>query len=88
MSSVDHDAQRDRALIARVERMEYEEMVHKLRFAPIGDPMFLGTVGEAFGRRLRAFEDLLPHENKVAISKKVGWSNHMRQGGTDAIRRD
>jgi len=72
MSDVDY-TQRDRALIARVERMEYEEMVRKLRFAPVGDPMFLGTVGDAFGRRLRVFEDKLSHDYRVAVSKEVGW---------------
>jgi zona occludens toxin (predicted ATPase) len=64
--------QQDRALIARIERMGYEEMVRELRFAPIGAPMFTGEAGEIFGKRLRRLQSSLPVAEQVAISKKVG----------------
>lgn len=60
------------ALIARIERMGYEEMVRLLRFAPIGDAMFCGAPGEFFGKRLGQLQAALSPAEQVAISKIVG----------------
>lgn len=67
--------QRDRAFIARIARMNYEDMVRELRFAPIGHAMFLGESGKFFGKRLRQLLSNLSIAEQVAISEKVGHAN-------------
>lgn len=56
------DEQASNALIARIERMSYEDMVRALRQAEIGDPMFLGDPGVVFSRRLVALRAELSAE--------------------------
>jgi hypothetical protein len=49
--------QQERALIARVERMSYADMVRTIHTSFADDPMFHGVVGEVFGSRLRRLLD-------------------------------
>jgi hypothetical protein len=63
------------ALKDRINRMNYEDMVRALRFAPIGDPMFIGEVGDFFGHRLRILQSELSTAAQVAVSKLVGYDS-------------
>ncbi len=53
---------------ARIDRMSQEQMAAKWRFAPIGDPMFQGEVGDYFTERFKSLGGFTPE-----ISKRVGW---------------
>ena len=52
----------------QIDNMSQEEMAKKWRFAPAGDPMFQGEVGNYFTKR---FNELGGFTS--AISKKIGW---------------
>ena len=53
---------------AKIDSMTREEMARAWRFAPLGDPMFLGETGEYFRKR---FNELGGFSEE--ISKKIGW---------------
>ena len=42
----------DPKLKDKLDAMSQEELCHKWRFAPAGDPMFLGETGDYFKHRL------------------------------------
>jgi len=43
------------------------------RYAEIGNPMFIGEVGEYFGNRMWKEKDKLATAQQVKISKNVDW---------------
>ena len=51
-----------------IDEMTYEQMLSKWRFAPIGDPMFQGEVGDYFSKVMKQ-----KRENHSQVSKKIGW---------------
>lgn len=51
-----------------IDAMTQEQMAAKWRFAPIGDPMFVGEVGEYFTKRFKELGGMT-----VEISKRLGW---------------
>ena len=57
---------------ALIDAMTYEDLLRKWRFAPLGDPMFVGETGKYFAERM---EQKRTEEgtDRVAVSKKVGW---------------
>ena len=56
----------------QIDAMSYEEMLRKWRFAPVGDPIFQGSVGKYFSTRMFALRDADP-AGAVAASKRIGW---------------
>jgi zona occludens toxin (predicted ATPase) len=56
-----------------IDKMDYETMLGKWRYAPVGDPMFTGEVGDYFTKRMREFQDQKTDVEKVTASKNVGW---------------
>ena len=54
----------------KIDIMDYESMLRKCRFAPVGDPMFTGEVGDYF---LRVMNEKKIQCDHVAISKRIGW---------------
>jgi len=58
---------------AEIDAMSYESMLRKWRFAPVGDPMFQGEVGDYYAKCMaekRATEGNAEH---VRASKSIGW---------------
>jgi hypothetical protein len=51
-----------------IDKMSRFEMARKWRFAPVGDPMFQGEVGDYFDKRFKELGGFSPE-----ISKKIGW---------------
>lgn len=52
-----------------IDNMSHEEMATKVRFAPVGDPLFLGDdVGKYFGKKFQEKGGMTP-----TVSKKIGW---------------
>jgi hypothetical protein len=54
----------------RIDRMTYQEMLHKWCFAPVGDPMFAGKAGDYFREVMMKKGETA---DKAAVSKRVGW---------------
>jgi hypothetical protein len=57
-----------------IDSMSYSQMLSKWRFAPAGDPMFQGEIGEYFSKAMGEKEKTLQPGEKVGISKKLGWN--------------
>ena len=57
----------------RIDDMPYEEMLKQVRFAPMGDPLFIGEVGDYFMAKKAEKSTFLEDGEAVAISKKIGW---------------
>ena len=55
-------------LKARIDAMSHRDLCRIWRFAPSGDPLFQGEVGEYFVAKLREKGGMTPE-----ISKSLGW---------------
>ena len=55
---------------AKIDSMTYAEMLRQWRFAPSGNPMFQGEVGNYFFQSMR---EKKKNVDFVAISKNIGW---------------
>lgn len=54
--------------------MSYETMLHKVRFEPVGSPLFQGETGDYLLRRMKAmWEAPGGDEEHVRASKAIGW---------------
>lgn len=60
-------------LKAMVDGASYEELLRKNRFAPSGDPLFQGEMGEYTIASMNRKKAELSDGEVVAISKRVGW---------------
>jgi len=57
-----------------IDNMSYEGMLSLRRFAPVGHLYFQrGEVSDYFEKVMGEKEKNIPPEEKVAISKKIGW---------------
>lgn len=59
----------------RIDKMTYAEMLRQIRYATAGDPMFLGETGAYFYKVFAEKRDAITHENRVRISKEIGWKS-------------
>ncbi|KKL56644.1 hypothetical protein LCGC14_2243380, partial [marine sediment metagenome] len=50
----------------------HEELLHRWRFSPAGDSIFIGVCGEYFSKRLRAKRHVDPVEHS-RLSHLMGW---------------
>lgn len=57
---------------AKIDLMSYVELLRLWRFAPLGDPLFLGESGTYFKNRLLRLKAEDP-DGAVAASKQIGW---------------
>lgn len=58
-----------------IDGLAYEEMLRKVRYAPVGDPMFQGETGEYFLKVMSEKRDRLATGEHTAISKRIGWGD-------------
>ena len=58
---------------AWIDNASYEDLFRKMRFAPIGDPMFQGEVGDYFMTVFNRRRSEVGIQEHVNISKKLGW---------------
>jgi hypothetical protein len=58
---------------AIIDRMSYKSMLKRNRFAPAGDLMFQGEVGDYFLKVMHEKEAVLEPGEKTVISKEIGW---------------
>lgn len=52
-----------------IDNASYEQLLNKWRFAPAGDPFFLGEIGEYYSARMSE----LRNAQHVQASKSIGW---------------
>ena len=57
----------------QIDGMNYEAMMSKWRFAPIGDPLFQGESGTHFSKVIAEKRDKISDAERVEASKNVGW---------------
>lgn len=57
----------------KIDEMSYESLLSHWRFAAMGDPMFLGEVGEYYAEKMKEKREAVGPEGAVAASKSVGW---------------
>jgi len=62
----------------RIDNMNYEQMLTVWRFGDTGDSLFIGDVGTYFHDELFRRKKLLPHDEVVSISKRIGWNVNTR----------
>lgn len=55
----------------RIDSLTYEELLHKWRFAPVGDATMQGETGEYWGHRMGELR--AQGVDTVKASKKIGW---------------
>ena len=67
MDYLSDEEQKAISLKAQIDVMSREEMARRWRFAPVGDPMFQGEVGDYFAERFKELGGMSP-----GISKKIG----------------
>ena len=58
---------------ARIDEMNYEEMLTMHRFSAMGHPYFIGEVGTYFADKMAERRDALEPGEHVTISKRIGW---------------
>lgn len=55
-----------------LDEASYEQLLSHWRYAPIGDPMFLGECGDYYTKVLSQKRDADP-KGHVEASKRIGW---------------
>jgi hypothetical protein len=58
-------------LKAEIDRMSRFEMARAWRFSHVGDPFFIGEIGDYFTERFKKLGGFSPE-----ISKKIGWGKY------------
>ena len=58
-----------------VDNADYEQLLRKWRFAPVGDPLLQGDMGDYFSKVMFAKRDEVGYAVHVATSKHIGWDN-------------
>ena len=55
-----------------IDSASYESLLSPWRFAPVGDPMFQGEIGDYYKKTLAKKRDADP-DGHVRASKSIGW---------------
>lgn len=56
-------------------KASYKDLLARNRFSPIGDPIFIGVIGQFFMEQMAMKKSELSAEEHVRISKQIGWDN-------------
>lgn len=62
---------------AHIDRLSYEELLSRWRFAPAGDPWFQGETGEYWAKRMTELKEA--GADHVGASKRIGWGKGVNQ---------
>lgn len=63
-------------MVAWIDNASYAQLLEKWRFAPDGDALLRGEVGQHFYNVMAQKADQLPDEEIAKISKSVGWDTN------------
>ena len=56
-----------------IDSMDYESMLRRWRYAPVGDPIFQGEVGKYYSEVMKKKRKEIGNDAHVRASKKIGW---------------
>ena len=56
-----------------IEESSYQTLLQKWRQAPLGDPMFVGELGEHYSKIMAEKKKALTNNEQVRASKNIGW---------------
>jgi hypothetical protein len=56
-----------------IDNASYKELLYRWRYAPAGDPMFVGETGSYFENTMHKKKLLLSPEEASNISKQISW---------------
>jgi hypothetical protein len=56
-----------------IDDASYEELLRRWRFAPSGDPFFIGEMGEYYSRKIAERRKEVGEEEHTRVSKEIGW---------------
>ncbi len=56
-----------------IDSASYESLLSRWRFAPVGDPMFQGALGDYYSNAMAEKKKEIGHAEHVAASKRIGW---------------
>lgn len=60
-------------LKAQIDTMSYEDLLRLWRFAPAGNPLFQGEVGQYYSKVMAKKKNEIGSAAAVAASKRIGW---------------
>jgi hypothetical protein len=60
-------------LIAWIDRASYEQLFERWRFAPLGEPLFQGDVGDHYTAVMSQRRAEVGPVEHSATSKRIGW---------------
>ena len=63
----------DEKIKQEIDNMDYESMLRRWRYAPVGDPMFQGEVGEYYSKVMKEKREKVGGTEHVRASKNIGW---------------
>lgn len=58
-----------------IDNADYESLLKKWRFAPVGDVFFQGELGKYYSNVMLRKKNELDNAEQVRISKAVGWGD-------------
>jgi len=56
-----------------IDNASYEQLLSRWRFAPIGDLMFQGEIGDYYAEVMKRKRAKVGNEEHVRASKSIGW---------------
>ena len=65
----------EQQMTAWIDQASYYDLLKHHRFAPVGDPYFVGAIGEHYYTTMRARKAALNHNQQVRISKQIGYKH-------------
>lgn len=57
----------------QIDEMDYQQMLYKWRFSPVGSHWFQGEVGDYFTKVMNEKRAAVGSEAHTAASKEIGW---------------
>ena len=56
-----------------IDNASYEQLLSRWRFAPVGDLMFQGEIGDYYTEVMKKKGEEVGNEERVRVSKNIGW---------------
>ena len=56
-----------------IDKASYEQLLSHWRFAPAGDPLFIGEIGDYYKEKMAEKRSNVGDEEAVRASKSIGW---------------
>ena len=63
----------DKEMKAWIDEASYEDLLRRWRFAPSGDPIFQGEIGDYYTKVMAKKREEIGSEGHTQASKNIGW---------------